>query len=612
MLCMKFIEINIHAFGKFSNERMRLSDNVNVLHGGDESGKATIAAFLYAMLFGIQKPKISVKDDLYSIYYPTQNPEKFGGMIVFEHEKKLYRLTKNFAGDEPKVEFFSISQNMVIEKGSEAFREMLMGMSQDKYITIDPENGVVNGADDLSEEEKIKLEEERIKKVLDALASELQERESRLSELEKKSTKLEEPTLFEKEEHEFYENKTKFDEIKKELDAVEKLNKERKEVKKQKDEADDDAKKLKHYGKKLTEIREFMKENDEESRKCQKEEDELKHRLETEGKAIPKSAIGMLAAGGVLLLLGIVFLIAKLGMPVAVGAMVAGAVLLLVGFLNMGKNKGLAADIEGEIQAVRDRKQALDKEREKFLAEHDSEDKLAKLYDKYLKKDTKKKEIDEKDGKLSAQIAEKEKNVAPKKKELLEFFKRFGELPDLNETRLKLLEEKLLSGKEERISQLEKTRTQIRELKDKIGNLHDQVDREKKNTEKLLARKEELRKKAEEEARRAKEEAEAAERGELELNPEKLNEFLSEQKKRTGNVSQMYLAIRMAASDMMLTMFEIPLFFDDSFEYLDDERMEWTLRQACSHKRQKIILCCNDRVEQILQKCDIDYKLQKF
>ena len=119
---------------------------------------------------------------------------------------------------------------------------------------------------------------------------------------------------------------------------------------------------------------------------------------------MPGSAIGMLAAGGVLLVLGIVFLVAKLGLPLAIGAMLAGIVLGVLGFLSMGKNKTLAAELESDLEAVNEKIQALDKEREKFLSEHDSEEKIAKLYDKYLKKDNKKKETDEKEDNLKSRI----------------------------------------------------------------------------------------------------------------------------------------------------------------------------------------------------------------
>ena len=51
---MEILELNIQHFGKFLEHRMKLLPGVNIIYGGNETGKSTIHAFIRAMFFGIE------------------------------------------------------------------------------------------------------------------------------------------------------------------------------------------------------------------------------------------------------------------------------------------------------------------------------------------------------------------------------------------------------------------------------------------------------------------------------------------------------------------------------------------------------------------------------
>ena len=50
---MEIMELNIKHFGKFLEHKVNFQPGVNIIYGGNETGKSTIHAFIRAMFFGI-------------------------------------------------------------------------------------------------------------------------------------------------------------------------------------------------------------------------------------------------------------------------------------------------------------------------------------------------------------------------------------------------------------------------------------------------------------------------------------------------------------------------------------------------------------------------------
>ena len=52
---MEIMELNIKHFGKFLEHKVNFQPGVNIIYGGNETGKSTIHAFIRAMFFGIER-----------------------------------------------------------------------------------------------------------------------------------------------------------------------------------------------------------------------------------------------------------------------------------------------------------------------------------------------------------------------------------------------------------------------------------------------------------------------------------------------------------------------------------------------------------------------------
>ena len=70
-----------------------------------------------------------------------------------------------------------------------------------------------------------------------------------------------------------------------------------------------------------------------------------------------------------------------------------------------------------------------------------------------------------------------------------------------------------------------------------------------------------------------------------------------------------YLAARMALTDFLSGSSEpLPLIFDDSFVYLDDERLAKFLEFVSQKDRQIIIFTCHSRETDVLREQEIPFR----
>ena len=51
---MQILELNLRHFGRFCQQTIPFHSGLNIIYGGNESGKSTICAFIRAMLFGLE------------------------------------------------------------------------------------------------------------------------------------------------------------------------------------------------------------------------------------------------------------------------------------------------------------------------------------------------------------------------------------------------------------------------------------------------------------------------------------------------------------------------------------------------------------------------------
>lgn len=90
---MTIHEIKINGFGKHSNLELNFAEEVNVIYGGNESGKSTVAAFIRAMLYGLSGRGAQNERKKFQ---PWDRSVKYGGEMSFEQKGVLYRAAAVF------------------------------------------------------------------------------------------------------------------------------------------------------------------------------------------------------------------------------------------------------------------------------------------------------------------------------------------------------------------------------------------------------------------------------------------------------------------------------------------------------------------------------------
>ena len=93
------------SFGRFQNREIPLDPGVNLIEAPNEAGKSTLAAFISGMLYGFYRRDVKKRlyAPAYDRYLPWNNPGKYFGAMILEHEGALYRLERNFLKDDVKL-----------------------------------------------------------------------------------------------------------------------------------------------------------------------------------------------------------------------------------------------------------------------------------------------------------------------------------------------------------------------------------------------------------------------------------------------------------------------------------------------------------------------------
>ena len=125
-------DINLINFGKFNHQSVSLKPGLNIVYGENEAGKTTLHTFIRAMLFGLEKQrgKTSSKD-LYTKYEPWDNPSNYQGMMRIETNGVTYRIERNF-NKERKV-FQVINEDTGKILSEEEIEELFAGLDEKCY-----------------------------------------------------------------------------------------------------------------------------------------------------------------------------------------------------------------------------------------------------------------------------------------------------------------------------------------------------------------------------------------------------------------------------------------------------------------------------------------------
>lgn len=125
-------DIRLTNFGKFNHKMVSLEPGLNIIYGENEAGKTTLHTFIRGMLFGIEKQrgKASGKD-LYTKYEPWENPSNYHGIMRIESDGVNYRIERNF--NKLNKSFKVINEDDGIELNEQQIEHLFSGLDENCY-----------------------------------------------------------------------------------------------------------------------------------------------------------------------------------------------------------------------------------------------------------------------------------------------------------------------------------------------------------------------------------------------------------------------------------------------------------------------------------------------
>ena len=94
---------SLETFRKVHGLPADLHAGINIISGGNETGKSTLHAFIRAMLYGLTRNRSRSLDE-YQLREPWENPAYFSGSMKLLYEGKIYRIDRNFGRRQEQVE----------------------------------------------------------------------------------------------------------------------------------------------------------------------------------------------------------------------------------------------------------------------------------------------------------------------------------------------------------------------------------------------------------------------------------------------------------------------------------------------------------------------------
>lgn len=125
-------ELYLENFGKFKQKSVHLTEGINLIQGQNEAGKTTIHDFVRGMLFGLgrKRGRGAEKDD-YTRYAPWDNPDYYKGMMRFELDGVCYRMERNFSWTKRNLTVIRESDGYELTEAE--CKELLGGFDETRY-----------------------------------------------------------------------------------------------------------------------------------------------------------------------------------------------------------------------------------------------------------------------------------------------------------------------------------------------------------------------------------------------------------------------------------------------------------------------------------------------
>lgn len=126
---MEILELDVKHFGKFQEHKVKLYPGINVIYGGNESGKSTLHAFIRAMFFGFER-RGRGKGNEYQLRRPWENSAYFAGNMRLKYRGELYRVERNFYKNDREVRLVCETKGQELPAGQQELSELLGGLNE--------------------------------------------------------------------------------------------------------------------------------------------------------------------------------------------------------------------------------------------------------------------------------------------------------------------------------------------------------------------------------------------------------------------------------------------------------------------------------------------------
>ena len=131
---MRFIDLHIDGFGRFHDFSMTFDPGMNVIYGTNEAGKSTLHTFLQAMLYGFTRARgVEAEHDTMARLTPWENPEVYSGTLRLEADGTIWRIERDF--HKPKDSFTLVNETAGTTESAPAakLQALLGGLSETAY-----------------------------------------------------------------------------------------------------------------------------------------------------------------------------------------------------------------------------------------------------------------------------------------------------------------------------------------------------------------------------------------------------------------------------------------------------------------------------------------------
>ena len=125
---MVILKLDIIHFGKLKEKEITLRPGMNVITGDNESGKTTIAAFVKAMIFGLQ-----TDSEAWNRFLPYDEDGNYGGGMRVLMGGAIYELSRSFVKGAESCKIVKAADGTEVPEPEAFLNSFLAGMSEQAY-----------------------------------------------------------------------------------------------------------------------------------------------------------------------------------------------------------------------------------------------------------------------------------------------------------------------------------------------------------------------------------------------------------------------------------------------------------------------------------------------